>query len=69
MVPPDVAAAMVDELMVEREALLARRVAGREIGRDDDPPVEQAERERPLHRRALDQRQAAMGAEAARASG
>jgi hypothetical protein len=65
-VPPDVAAAVMDAFMIEREALLGGRIAAGEIGGHDDPAIEEAESDRSLHGRAFDQCDAAMGAEAAR---
>ena len=65
-VAPDVAAPVVDRLMLEREPPLALRIAEAEVGGHDDAAVEQAQSERPLHRRAFDQRQAGMAADAAR---
>jgi len=61
MVPPDVAAAVVDAFVIEREALLRGGVAGSEIDWNDDAPVEEAECERPLHGGALDQAAAGIG--------
>ena len=62
MVPPQIAAAMVDRFMIERQSLLLGRIAAFKIGRDDDAPAQQAERKRPLHGGALDQSEPAMRA-------
>ena len=43
-VPDDVAAAVVDELMLQSEATLARIVAAREMGGQDDQALEDAAR-------------------------